>query len=247
MANSESIKSTLFHLRKGKGKEGSEGWAPEWSLLRENPAGKEAKVCRWSHQAQGFSGEEHQTGLSHTDLLNQGVVGPRGVQKQKAHRRGAKLCWEQENQPTRDLVGSAPTQLSHPFTRPFTCRNPVLSRPTCNANTSGQSSGPREKPYWDPQGSMAEGDSAPETAVASPSRGTHTINLASGLGGGNSTDESWQLRSFSGPPWEPTERWCVSPEAWAAARFSCEMRPMHEFWWSLRMSHQFARWSIRRW
>lgn len=32
---------------------------------------------------------------------------------------------------------------------------------------------------------MAEGDSAPVTAVASPSRGIHTINLASGLGGGN--------------------------------------------------------------
>ena len=44
---------------------------------------------------------------------------------------------------------------------------------------------PREKPYWDPQGSVPEGDSAPVTAVASASRGIYTINLSSGLGGGN--------------------------------------------------------------
>ena len=130
-------------------------------------------------------GEEHQTGLSPHRPGQSGSAWPKGCSETESSQKGCKTMLETGKPTPRDLVGSAPTQLSHPFTRPFTCRSPVLSRPTCNANTSGQSSGPREKPYWDPQGSMAEGDSAPVTAVASPSRGIHTINLASGLGGGN--------------------------------------------------------------
>lgn len=121
--------------------------------------------------------------LSHRDLLNQGALSPRGVHKQKLTEGVQKHSGNRKTNPLENLWAQLPFSF-HTHSPDLSPAEALFSpdqhvMPTQEARPLA----PREKPYWDPQGSMPEGDSAPVTTVASPSRVTHTIKLALGFRG----------------------------------------------------------------
>lgn len=164
---------------------------------------------------------------------------PKGCSETEAHRRVKNSIRSRKAGPHRDLAGprhprSFYTLLLWPF--PCTIAQSHCLKPYVECQNRGPELSPHVgKPGWDPPGKPTCVWVRPLWPCIS-TQGMHT-KASFRAQAGNSTNESWLHRTFSGPPWEPTKG---LQQEWGQLHNSSVKRWSQGFWRSFWSIHEMT-------